>query len=926
MTAMVSYPSRAKAVVRCLLPLCLLLLSLTAAADEQLQRPWTIYLVQHTHTDIGYTKPQTEILSEHLRYIDYAIDYCDLTKDYPDDARFRWTCEAAWAVSEYIRVRPAEQVARLRDCVRRGQIEVTAMYFNMAEVADENSLRYFLLPLQRLREADIPFSLAMQNDVNGAAWCLADYLADLGVRYLWMGEHTHRALEPFDMPTVFRWESPSGNSLYAFRAEHYMTANFWGIETGDMPRVEGNALQYLRSLEQRGYPFSEVGIQYSGYYTDNAPPSWKVCDFIARWNETHDNPKLRSATAHEFMDYVTAHYADSIKAYRTAYPDWWTDGFGSAARETGEARKAQADMLATQGLLAMASSMGLELPADINREIEDIHDNLLFYDEHTFGASMSITDPSCWQTHLQWGCKGSYAWTAQKKAQMLYETAGGLLQTVVNRGDTPTITFFNPVAWQRDAFCDIYIDYEIMPYGVPFAIVDEEGRAVSAQAHTHISEGRYFRIFVPQLPSLGYRTYRILIGDAAEAARKSAAENQPQPAAEAAFAATATTMENDYYRLVIDGERGGISSLYDKVAQREMVDAGSPWLVGQLIHEALPDREIMNQRTTHDMVRTPLSSVTVTAGADGPLYHSLVIQGQAPGLTEHGVSCEVRLYDRQPRVEFSFSMRPVADASPASYYVAFPFTGDQLAFDVQGGVVRPGENQLEGTASNWNTHQNFVAARSDGYQILLTAKETPLVQLGEMLDGPFQYIKSYDHAHVFSWVLNNYWTTNFRATQEGELRWHYTLTSCADDSDATALRFALGDRVQAYARVLPKVEGKASKQEKKNNATTANNADATRNADGRSARSTDATRNAVSTLSVDDDALLVTAISPARRKGYLILQVREVSGTEGHQLVLRRHGKTVRYDRVNALEEVMQPRLSHLTLEPHADIFVRIKK
>ena len=38
-------------------------------------RQWTMYLVQHTHTDIGYTRPQTEILPEHLRYIDYALDY-----------------------------------------------------------------------------------------------------------------------------------------------------------------------------------------------------------------------------------------------------------------------------------------------------------------------------------------------------------------------------------------------------------------------------------------------------------------------------------------------------------------------------------------------------------------------------------------------------------------------------------------------------------------------------------------------------------------------------------------------------------------------------------------------------------------------------------------------------------------------------------
>ncbi|RLD62804.1 MAG: hypothetical protein DRI95_12550, partial [Bacteroidetes bacterium] len=48
-------------------------------------KEWTVYLVQHTHSDIGYTRPQTEILAEHLRYIDDALDYCDQTDDYPEN-------------------------------------------------------------------------------------------------------------------------------------------------------------------------------------------------------------------------------------------------------------------------------------------------------------------------------------------------------------------------------------------------------------------------------------------------------------------------------------------------------------------------------------------------------------------------------------------------------------------------------------------------------------------------------------------------------------------------------------------------------------------------------------------------------------------------------------------------------------------------
>ena len=47
-------------------------------------KEWEMFLVQHTHSDIGYTRPQTEILAEHLRYIDHALDYCDQTDHYPD--------------------------------------------------------------------------------------------------------------------------------------------------------------------------------------------------------------------------------------------------------------------------------------------------------------------------------------------------------------------------------------------------------------------------------------------------------------------------------------------------------------------------------------------------------------------------------------------------------------------------------------------------------------------------------------------------------------------------------------------------------------------------------------------------------------------------------------------------------------------------
>ncbi len=69
---------------------------------------------------------------------------------FPDEAKFRWTCETSWAVREYLKARPPRQIARLKKRVQEGRIEVTGMLLNWAEVADENALVHSLEPIAAL--------------------------------------------------------------------------------------------------------------------------------------------------------------------------------------------------------------------------------------------------------------------------------------------------------------------------------------------------------------------------------------------------------------------------------------------------------------------------------------------------------------------------------------------------------------------------------------------------------------------------------------------------------------------------------------------------------------------------------------------------------------------------------------------------------
>ena len=865
--------------------LIFLLSALAMSPMRAYDRQWTVYLVQHTHTDIGYTRPQAEILAEHLRYIDYVLDYCDMTSDYPDDAQFRWTCESAWVVAKYLESRPETQVRRLLKHISDGRIEVAAMCFNMAETVDETSLRRSLEALKTIIGYGIHPVTAMQNDVNGIAWSFADWFPELGVKYLWMGEHPHKAYAPFDKPSVFHWQSPSGSDMLAFRSDHYMTGNFWGIEQCDTKRFEDGLNSHIAYLVDHGYQFDAIAVPYSGSYTDNAPPSVKINDFIKEWNETHDNPKLRSAVCHEFPKYIESRYPELLKTFPHAWPDWWTDGFTSAARETELTRNTQALMTSTEGLFSQAAIRGYVAPSDLPQSVSRIQWDLLFYNEHTFGASESISDPLCINTQMQWMGKASYAWTADRGASMLREDAAALVQEGLADSSGPVLAVFNPLAWKRKGYVDVFVDYEIVPADKPFRVVGDDGKALPMQTLSSRSEGRKIRFFVKDLPSLGYRTYRIDLSSGHNAGSISSDT-------------MVTAMENDFYRIVLDSGRGCISSLYDKQRDVELVSPDSPWGMGQFIYETLQDRWTIARLKAEGLERFPLTDIHMGCPVRGSVFDSITMEGCTAAAEGHPLRCEIRLYHSSPRIELVYTIRRARNYDADAVYVAFPFDGgsSSMAFDVQGGEVNPGVNQLEGTSSAWNTIQNYVAVRNDGTpgQALFLCPDTPLAQLGGMLESTAQYFKAYSHPHVFSWVMNNYWTTNFKADQEGEFSWRYVLSSSTDGSQAEAIRTAMEDRMQPYGRILP-----------------------------RSASSNSGRRSSPDLLELSPTSLVPLEVYPSADGKSLYVYIRECSGKESIAKV-RINGRSCHIQKADAIERPQGRRHEELHVAGLSNTLIKV--
>jgi alpha-mannosidase len=846
-------------------------------------RRWTVHLAQHTHTDIGYTRPQTEILSEHIRYIDYALDYCDLTDAYPEEARFRWTCETSWAVREYLKSRPAPQVDRLKKRVAEGRIEICGLMLNMSEIAGESSLAALLRPLRMMKdEFGITVRTAMQNDVNGAGWCLPDYFSEIGIRYLTMGINQTRSILPFNQPTPFWWESPSGRRVLAYRADHYHLGNFWHIHDGKVKTFQPGLEKYLLSLQERGYPFDRAGVQFSGYHTDNSPPSTIACDLVKAWNEQYAWPHLRLATAREFLAWVEKEHGAKLPVHRQAWPDWWTDGFGSAARETAAARETESAMQVSKGLLAIASTLGASISPGTLQRAAAIEDNLLFYQEHTYGAAESISDPLAENAQVQWGEKASYVWSAVKDSNLLREEAFGLVQDFLPRATVPTLAVFNTLNWTRSGLVRVFIDHQILPPDREFRILDGE-QPVAAQAMERRAEGTYWALWVREVPPLGYRVLRI--------------ESSSQPRAKEVAGTNSFELGNAYYKLTLDAERGAVSSLVDVESGTELADSQSPWGLGQLVYETMPVKREMKPGVFR---RTTLRNVKAMPGANGPIWKSLLLTAELDGCaTNRGVRAEIRLYELEKRVELHFDLRKLPVPTPESVYVALPFQSRnwKMLYEAQGGCAVPGKDQIPGSSSDWQTLQSFISLGSDSGQIILGSEQAPLVQLGDFNLGKWQPVTQIAKPHIYSWVMNNYWFTNFRTEQEGEFKWHYYLTSTKDTSRKAATRFGWGSRIPLAVRVLPPAGAGAG-----------------------------ALPQSLSSITINAPNILLVEARPMSNGEGIFLHLRE---TEGKTTTLAPEDVVTwtplrKANEVNVLEQMLNEGVMSLTFQPYEARFVQL--
>jgi len=706
-----------------------------------------VYLLPYSHNDIGYSDPQDRVRAKQWQNIEDALRLVERTRDYPSEARFRWNVEVLWPVESWLaQAAPADR-ARLFAAVREGSIGLNAFEAGtLSGLATAPEMTHFLDYARRLRREDsLPITTALISDIPGQSWGVVTALAQSGIHRFAIapnnGDRIGFVLQDWgDRP--FYWVSQSGRDSVLT----WVAGASYSLFHEARIRVFGE--QRLFSLMQRlddaGYPYLPVQLPYT-VDGDNGPTDPDLPDYVREWNGRYASPRLVIATHAQLFQALESSAAGRIPAVAGDFTGYWEDGAASTARETAVARAASSRLVQAGALWAMLAPAVFPA-ADDYAAWRDV----VLWDEHTWGAAASIETPDAPDVVAQWRYKQAFALGADTLSRALAAAA------LATRGAAVPGAFdvFNTSSWARTDL--VRVPAELSRAGD--RVVGPDGRAVPSQRLA----GGELAVLV-SVPPFTARRYLVRAGRAA-AGGDARAEG--------------VTVRNRLVAAALDSVSGAVAGLLWNPRDADLVDPSRRPLLADYRYVAGRDSGAaaypgaVRWRTTEH----------------GPLVAALVSDAGAPGA--RALRREVRVVSGLPRVDIDVTIDKAAVRTPEGVHLAFPLRvrDGRVRFDVASAVVRPDSDQLRGSARNFVEAQSWVDVSGDSLGATVTTPDAPMVEIGG-LNAEAPWMRAAPRSPTFySYVMNNYWHTNYKADQEGPVTFRYSILPHAGFEPAAAAR------------------------------------------------------------------------------------------------------------------------------------------
>lgn len=714
----------------------------------------SIYLIPHTHNDIGYTDLQTVVEQKQWRYLEDALRLIDRTNEYPPDARYKWNIEILWPIESWLRQASAAKKEQFLDAVNSGRIGLNALYVNpltglmnavemshLTDYARSFSYRY-----------SSPITTAAISDVPGFTWGLAPALSQSGIKYFASapnsGDRIGYVIDQWgDKP--FYWESQSGSEkvLCWVAGSSYASFHQATLAKAGHERI----MKLIRNLDETGYPYEIYYLPYT--LGDNQGNDSTLSDYVRQWNERYRSPRLVIATHLQLFTDFENNCGSKIPVIRGDFTPYWEDGAASTAFETALGRAAADRLIQGQAIWSMKNPSHYP-----ENGFYQAWRDVMLWDEHTWGADKSITNPDNPGVLGQWKVKQRFVLEADSLSKKLLSDAAGV-------SGVPSIGSAFDV-WNTSSFSRsdmILLSKEQSAAGD--LATDEDGKQLRTQ---RLSTGE-LAVYLEDAPPLAAKRIRIMPGSAPVKSKLNG---------------TGSSLETGRIALSIDTRSGAIGSITWKPAGGDLVDRSKGQGVNQYCYV---------RGTSPDSVSF-LKNVSISIIERGPLVATLRVTGDAPGCAHF--EYDVRLIDGVDRIDIIDRLDKEKVREKEAIHLAFPFTIPQctVRYDVASGVVRPEADQLAGSCKNFFSVQSWVDCSGSRTGLTWVTPDAPLVELGS-INAERPWMKSAAPSPViYSYIMNNYWHTNYKADQEGPATFRYAIYPHEGFSSEQATRHGIEQR------------------------------------------------------------------------------------------------------------------------------------
>ena len=251
-------------------------------------------------------------------------------------------------------------------------------------------------------------------------------------------------------------------------------------------------------------------------------------------------------------------------------------------------------------------------------------------------------------------------------------------------------------------------------------------------------------------------------------------------------------METPYYRVKLDPGTGAVRSIYYKELHKELVNQESSYRFGQYLYVTGGDKA-PNGLLQYGSA-SPKAQLDVHPASSGHLIgvtrtpYGWVARLESSDTNTPKIDSQIRLFEHEKKIEFVEDIEKKAVDTKEGVYFAFPFAMDhpKFQYEIQTGVVDPAKDMYPGAGHEWFSVQHWVSVEQDGMSGTVMPLDVPLVTLGDINRGDWPTQFHHRPGDIFSYAMNNYWHTNYRANQGGHFHFRYVVASSAT-TDAAAL-------------------------------------------------------------------------------------------------------------------------------------------